>query len=173
MTTDSNSNPPRFRLRPFRPEDMPRLVELDQRCFPPDVAYDSLEMFYHLNGPRTLALLAEPIESGTDPSLLGFVIAHAGSHGRPGQIVTIDVAPEARRRGVGSRLLEVAEELLARHRTTEVRLQVAVDNDGARTFYREHGYSPLGIHPHYYPDGTDAIEMMKRLTAPGTTDSAG
>ena len=163
MTSGSNSTLTPFRLRPFRPEDLPQLVALDRRCFAPDVAYDTLEMFYHLSGPRSFALLAVSCEN-TPPPLLGFVIGAAGSRGRPGQIVTIDVAPEARRRGVGTRLLEAAEELLARKRTAEVRLQVAVDNDGAQTFYREHGYRSLGIHPHYYPDGTDALEMMKKLT---------
>jgi len=172
MTTNKKCDPARFSLRPFRPEDLPLLVALDRRCFTPAIAYDTLEMFYHLTEPHHFALLAVPREDG-HPPLLGFIIAAAGSHQRPGQIVTIDVAPEARRLGIGKRLLLAAEERLSRRRTTEVRLHVAEDNTGARTFYRDHGYTPIAIHPDYYPDGTDAIEMVKRFNAPGTTHIAG
>ena len=118
-------------------------------------------MIYHLTGPRSVCLLVVPATAEED--LLGFVIAEAGNASRSGQIVTIDVDPDHRRRGLGRLLLAAAERQLAACRNRSVRLQVAVDNHGARRFYEEFGYRPAGRHPAYYPDGTDAIEMVKRL----------
>src|SRR5581483_12521662 len=34
----------RVRLRECRPEDLPRLSEIDQQCFPPGIAYDRNEL---------------------------------------------------------------------------------------------------------------------------------
>jgi ribosomal-protein-alanine N-acetyltransferase len=151
------------RLRPFRRSDLPHLVRLDRRCFSAAIAYDRFEMVYHLTAPRHICLLAVPIAGGPPP-LLGFVIAAAGRTGGEGQIITIDVDPDARRRGVGRLLLEAAEEQLAAYGNREVRLQVAEDNAGAREFYQGHGYTAIGLRPDYYPDGTDAVEMVKRIT---------
>lgn len=159
------------RLRPFRFDDLPQLVRLDRRCFSPDIAYDRFEMVYHLTAPRHTCLLAVPPDDST-PSLLGFVIVAVGKASREGQIVTIDVDPDARRRGIGRLLLQAAEQLLAGHRNRSVRLQVAEDNAGAQRFYEEMGYQQAGRHPGYYADGTNAIEMVKKLSAPENRHSA-
>ncbi len=161
MTTPKNTID--CRLRPFRPGDIPLLVRLDRVCFPPPIAYDRLEMLYHVTAPRHLTLLAIPPADETD-RLLGFVIAAAGPAGREGQIVTIDVDPESRQQGIGRLLLEAAEKWLIDKRNNRVHLQVALDNHPARTFYRRAGYHELGLRPGYYGDGSDAMEMIKRVS---------
>lgn len=151
-----------IRLRPVRAEDLEDLVRLDRRCFSPEIAYDCLEMIWHLTGPRRFCLLAVPVGGGPPP-LLGFVIAVAGSGSRSGEIVTIDIDPGHRRLGLGRLLLEAAEEWLTACRNRRVRLQVAVDNESALRFYDRMGYAADRRLPGYYPDGTDALEMVKSL----------
>lgn len=150
------------RLRPFRLGDLPELVLLDRRCFPPAIAFDRFEMLYHLTSPSHFSLLAVPL-SAESPTLLGFIIAGAGKAHREGQIVTLDVSPDFRRRGIGRLLMDAAEQRLADCGTPAVRLQVEEGNAGAREFYRGLGYRPAGHRPGYYPDGTDAVEMVKRI----------
>ncbi len=150
------------RLRPFRIDDLQDLVRLDQRCFSPSISYDRFEMFYYLTAPGHSAILAVPL-AGQPPALLGFVIVAAGPSGRDGQIVTLDVDPDHRRSGIGRLLLRAAEQQLAECGNREVCLQVAVDNTGARVFYEGLGYELAERLPGYYPDGTDALELVKRL----------
>jgi ribosomal protein S18 acetylase RimI-like enzyme len=50
------------------------------------------------------------------------------------------VLPSARGKGVGDSLLRIAEAEFVRRRCTNVSLQLGRGNDGARDFYRRHGY---------------------------------
>jgi GNAT superfamily N-acetyltransferase len=50
------------------------------------------------------------------------------------------VLPSARGKGVGDALLKLAEAEFVRRGCTNVALQLGKGNDGARTFYRAHGY---------------------------------
>jgi ribosomal-protein-alanine N-acetyltransferase len=168
----SDNENPICRLRPFRPGDLEELVRLDQRCFRPAIAYDRLEMLFQLTSPGHFTLLAIP-RAGDDPSLLGFVIAESGRRGRKSQIVTLDVHPGVRRRGIGRRLLEAAEQRLAALGSRTVQLQVAEDNTGAREFYQGLGYRPAGHLPAYYADGTNAVEMVKSLSGQESRHSEG
>ena len=51
------------------------------------------------------------------------------------------VLPSARGKGVGDALLKLAEAEFVRRGCTNVALQLGKGNDGARTFYRAHGYA--------------------------------
>jgi GNAT superfamily N-acetyltransferase len=58
---------------------------------------------------------------------------------RPGRLDALYVLPEAWRRGIGSRLHDEAVEAL-RTTSTEARLWVLEQNEGARRFYEQHGW---------------------------------
>ncbi len=59
---------------------------------------------------------------------------------KSGHIITIDVVEEARRTGVGSALLEAAEEQLLRAGAVAVALETPVNNAAAIRFYKNKGY---------------------------------
>jgi len=59
---------------------------------------------------------------------------------RPGHIITIDVLPEARRAGIGSSLLQAAEDRLRQAGAAIVELETAVDNAAAIQFYKRKEY---------------------------------
>src|SRR5713226_3767762 len=71
--------------------------------------------------------------------IVGFIVAEAGSRSG-GHIITIDVLPQARKIGVGSRLLRVAEDRLRAAQCHFVILETAVDNMSALAFYKTHEY---------------------------------
>jgi len=105
-------------------------------------------------------------EPSTEPvSILGFLVAHRGSKGE-GHIITIDVLPTFRRSGVGRSLLRAAEDRLGASNCDAVRLETAVDNRAALSFYKRQGYFIEGAITQYYPNGTDALVLRKELLSP-------
>ena len=149
-------------LRDYRPQDFARLLEIDQVCFVDGIAYSEREMSYFLGRPSAVRIVGE--EAG---KIQGFIV---GDRFRPrrsqqsmGQIITIDVLPEARRTGLGSSLLSAAEERLRQAGCTYVSLETAVDNLAAMRFYKKHGYVGLKVLPNYYLDSIDALLMGKKL----------
>ena len=96
----------------------------------------------------------------------GFIVAHRGP---TGHIVTIDVDPGTRRSGVGSALLQSAEERLHAAGSRAVGLETAVDNLAALAFYKRHGYNVLRAWPRYYSNGVDALVLKKDLNGNSTS----
>ncbi|MDP3339032.1 ribosomal protein S18-alanine N-acetyltransferase [Frigidibacter sp.] len=85
------------------------------------------------------------------------------------ELLTLAVAPEARRAGIGARLLAgFLAEAAARGAETAF-LEVAEDNQPARALYERAGFAPAGRRRAYYrhPDGTstDALVMTRALDA--------
>lgn len=106
------------------------------------------------------SIRSENHSAATDASIVGFIVAEAGSRAR-GHIITIDVIGEARRFGVGSLLLRAAEDRLIMAGCRVVELETAVDNVSALSFYKRHAYSVVRTFPRYYSNGVDALVLEK------------
>ncbi|MFP4322905.1 MAG: GNAT family N-acetyltransferase, partial [Anaerolineales bacterium] len=74
-------------------------------------------------------------------------------------VITLGVARDFRRQGLGNRLLHEAEK-----RTTapRIRLTVRASNGPAIDLYLKAGYALLRQATRYYPDGEDGLIMEKR-----------
>lgn len=135
---------------------------LDQRCFAPLIAYSRAELHYFVHHPRSTSFIAE--QAGR---LAGFCIVdwklEAGK--RVGHFITIDVAPERQRSGIGRLLMQTAEEHLVSTGCVAFMLETGVGNDAALAFYRRLGYAETGRIPGYYQDGSDAL-VMRKAAAP-------
>lgn len=161
-----------FVLRDFRREDFDSLWRIDQACFAPGIAYSRLELAAYIRLRGSLTMVAEPLPSGDEtnaktdvvatPTILGFIVAQARRRGI-GHILTIDVPPASRRFGVGSRLLNTAEDRLRVAGCHSIVLETAVDNSSALAFYKRHGYSVAKTIPRYYSNGVDAFVLEKEL----------
>jgi ribosomal-protein-alanine N-acetyltransferase len=161
-------------LRAFRPEDLPELQRLDALCFPPQISYSRAELYYFVRHPRSTTIVAEmdaalAEEHNFKQRIAGFcVIDWQLDKGRKlGHFITIDVAPELRRLGIGRTLMEAAEAKFVERACIAITLEVAVDNRGAQTFYQHLGYELTGRIRGYYADNTDALVMRKPLSAVG------
>lgn len=62
--------------------------------------------------------------------------------GTTGVIENLYVDPDARREGIGSDLVAAAEGRLADSGATRITLEAMAENDTARAFYAERGYTP-------------------------------
>lgn len=101
--------------------------------------------------------MASDADRGT---VAGFIVVHQAP---TGHVITIDVMAEARRSGLGSLLLQAAEDRLRAGGSIAVGLETAVDNLAALAFYKRHGYSVIRTWPHYYSNGVDALVLKKAL----------
>jgi len=147
-------------IREFEHEDFETLWRMDQECFAPGISYSKQELRSFLRHPGAFTLVAEA-DGG---EIQGFVVAQTGG---TGHVITIDVSPQARRSGVGSLLLQAAEERLASNGSRAVGLETAVDNVAALSFYKRHGYSVIRTWPRYYSNGVDALVLKKELAEVG------
>ena len=144
-------------LRAYRAADFLSLWELDQRCFPENIAYSQDELAYYLRSKIAISSVA-----WEGDRIIGFVLGHRNRRGF-GHIITLDVDPSVRRSGLGTTLMQALE---ARFRVAEcqaVLLEVAVNNLAALSFYKKHGYSVLRTLPRYYPGNLDGLLMGKNL----------
>ena len=144
-------------LRLYAPEDFDVLYEIDQSCFARGIAYSRRTLRWFLTQPGAECLIAE--HQGT---IVGFILSQAS--GRDAQIVTLDVAPAGRRRGIGSLLLQEAERRLCAAGVRYVTLETATNNDAAVAFWDKHDYRTEAVVKNYYLDKLDAFVMRKALT---------
>ncbi len=92
------------------------------------------------------------------------VVGYAGlsAGGREAWVQNIAVRRDRQRHGVGRRLLEA---LLAEARSRgagSVLLEVAVDNGPAQRLYETYGFEQVGVRRGYYqPSNTDALVMRR------------
>lgn len=83
------------------------------------------------------------------------------------ELLTLAVAPEARRQGQARRCLEEFERLAHEKGAAHLFLEVAATNDAARALYANAGFREDGMRRGYYRetggDAIDAIVMSKTL----------
>jgi len=79
------------------------------------------------------------------------------------EIISIGVAPIARRTGTASALLQIMENDIKQNGVKTIFLEVDDKNIPALELYKKHGFVNTGVRPHYYENGHDAIIMKKEI----------
>lgn len=145
-------------IRSYNPADFAALHRLDQKCFPPGIAYSKNLLRYFLAQAGAECLIAQ-----IDGAIAGFILTEENPP--LGHVVTLDVAESHRRAGVGSALLRESEANLALRGVRTVLLETATTNQAGVAFWQRHGYRIEAVLKNYYPGRLDAYEMRKLLPA--------
>ncbi|MFH0816377.1 MAG: N-acetyltransferase [Methanobacteriota archaeon] len=153
----------RPRIRPFRHEDLDAVARMERECFPGPEGLSRRQLGALVKRGDVAALVAE-----CGCVLGGFALLQFSDS--TARLLTIDVAREFRGSGIGSALLEAADEAAAKVGCESISLEVRLTNLGAISLYRKAGYTETMVVEGYYP-GTggrpsDALEMQKRLSRP-------
>ncbi|HEY1135199.1 MAG TPA: GNAT family N-acetyltransferase, partial [Nocardioides sp.] len=147
-------------LRPARTADVARVAALETDLFGRD-AWTSEQVVAELSAPGRAMLVAE----GPERTVTGHVTGYAvlGVAGDIADLLRIGVAPDARRAGIASALLE---HLLGAARAAgaeRMLLEVSAVNTGAVAFYAAHGFAEIHRRPRYYRDDSDALVLQRPL----------
>jgi ribosomal-protein-alanine N-acetyltransferase len=130
------------------------MASIHGTAFLPDEAWSTAIFAGHLSLPGTFGFVHD---AG------GVVLARAAAD--EAEILTIAVAPEARRRGAARALLRAAIAAAAARGAMTLFLEVSAANAVARALYESEGFAQVGKRRGYYEDGTDALVLAKKLAA--------
>ena len=153
-----------IRLRPYRVDDLDAMHALDVVCFEKPFRFSRSAMRRFAEAKQARVIIAEDGEA-----LVGFVImdVEATKEGRLGYIVTLDVSPGHRRRGLAGQLMQEAERAASREGCAAVVLHVFVGNEPAVSFYVGRGFDRLHRENDFYGPGIDAWVLDKPLVPAG------
>ena len=79
------------------------------------------------------------------------------------EIISIGVAPAARRTGTATTLMQLVERDVKQLGTKIIFLEVDEENTPAIELYKKSGFVNVGARPHYYENGHNAIIMKKEI----------
>ena len=149
------------RFREYRYEDLETIFELDEACFAEEFRFDRRSMSAFAEDRDAVTLIAED-----GVKLIGFVIAHVKRVAPEcrAYVVTLDVAPGWRRKGIGRELMEEVEARALTSGACWIQLHVFTGNKAAIRFYERLGYERIReVRGYYGAAGLDAIVYGKDL----------
>ena len=155
----SNYAPAPISLLWASPDDAAAIASLHEILFP--TAWDRDAIKALIEHPASLALIA------TRPGriVVGFVIAQIAAD--EAEILSVGVAPEHQRHGVGRQLVEGTARSAIRSDARRLFLDVADSNVAARALYASCGFVEVGRRKSYYtlPGGAreDALQLTRDL----------
>ena len=137
-------------LSPAGPEAAETLAALHAQAF--DKPWSASEIAALIGGAGAYAVLAQ------DAAPLGLVISR--NLFEEAEILTLAVAPDARRRGIGLALVKAAAGLARQGGASSLVLEVGEDNPGAIALYGASGFVQVGLRRNYYDRGGRQIDAL-------------
>ena len=141
--------------------DLPGLLQLEQRSFDGDrISRRSWRRL--LLSPTAQVFVAT---SGSSPAtpLLGAAVLLLRSRSSVARLYSLAVDVQARRMGVGHRLLSHALQQAVAAGAAVMSLETRDDNAAAQAMFRRHGFNQVGHRPGYYHDGAGARVFHRSL----------
>ena len=135
------------------------LYQIEKECFGEE-AFSRQQIANLLMDYNTISLIA--IEKS---NIIGFIIGaiYFERNAVNGHVLTIDVCPQHQRKGVGSKLLQKLEKILAERNVRTCRLEVKENNIKALGLYEKAGYQRIGRLKNYYGNA-NGLYLQKDLT---------
>lgn len=137
-------------IRPAVLADLSALTALEQELFGAD-AWSAALIRQEIEGPGRRFVVADDLSGYAVTMTAGDIV----------DLLRIAVRPDARRTGLGSRLLEAV--LADTDDASRMLLEVSVSNAPALGFYVARQFSVIDVRPHYYRDGSEALVMCRWL----------
>jgi ribosomal-protein-alanine acetyltransferase len=135
-----------------------KLYEIEKQCFGQE-AFTKQQLTYLLTEYNAIGLAAR-----VNSEIAGFAIARVdiGRNTSFGHILTVDIAPAYRRKGIAQKLLQEIETIFREKGIKECRLEVREDNIAALNLYQKLGYKKVGKLEKYYGEA-HGLYLQKTL----------
>ncbi len=123
-----------------------KLCEIEEQCFEQE-AFTRHQLAYLIADYNTIGLTAM-----LNDEIAGFAIARVSIERNItfGHILTIDVSPAYRRKGIAQTILQGIEMILRGRDIEECRIEVRENNIAALNLYKKLGYTKIGRLEKYY-----------------------
>jgi ribosomal-protein-alanine N-acetyltransferase len=146
----------KIQIRSFAYKDLILMERLERICFPPEQVFTQavLKNFIYNYNSVTLCMT----RGRTD--FLGFLI-FSEIEFKVWELMTIDVQPSARGKGLGHQLLTDGIGIVEKHEPERIILHVSITNDNAIKLYLKFGFNIVKNIRNYYNSGQDAYLMKK------------
>lgn len=152
------SERPGLRLRPMEAEDLEEVLAIEERSFTAPWTRGAFERL--LRRPTAGALVAVEGESVVGYAVFWTVDGEC-------ELGNLAVRPDARRRGLGRRLVRAACGAARRAGARTLYLEVRESNEAARSLYRELDFRNVTRRPGYYRSPSeDALVLERELRDP-------
>lgn len=138
-------------------EDAERLVEIEREAFGA-ASWGAASVRESIGAPYVSTLLA--VGPG-DGGAKGFAMWRR--LGDEGEVLSIGVTMDARRRGAAASLLAAIIDGATGMGVRSLFLEVDIGNAAARALYEKHGFEQVGKRRAYYRNGADAQVLRKDL----------
>jgi ribosomal-protein-alanine N-acetyltransferase len=143
-------------IRPFRPQDLPRALEMERENFS-HYPLSSRQLRYHAKNPNAVFLVA--VRGGVVVGdVLGLIRRHPS--GVSGRVYSLVVDAAHRGGGIGARLFRSLVQKLKAGGARRIYLEVAQENHAAIALYERSGFRRLNVIKNYYARGDHAIHML-------------
>ena len=146
-----------LRIRRAITADHAGLVALENETFSSD-RLSPRQWARHLDSDSARVLVAI-----AERELVGAAVLFFRVRSPVARLYSLAIGRRARGRGIGSALLEAAEQHARRKGCTRLRLEVRRDNKTARRLYERRGYRAIGTLARYYEDAEDAVRYERTL----------
>lgn len=141
-------------IREFKRPDIKRVLEIETESFkdpyPPSILID----VYNLGAGFLVAQ--------HDNIVVGYIIFWI-RYEDEGHIISLAVDKKYRKRGFARELVNHAINIFVKCNVREIKLEVRMENKGARKFYDKIGFNEKEFLKNYYEDGEDAVIMKKMV----------
>jgi ribosomal-protein-alanine N-acetyltransferase len=141
-------------LRDMEESDLPRVLEVENASY--SVPWSALTFRGLLRRPDAEVIVATESERIIGHSVYWHVLDQA-------ELGNVAVAPEARARGIGARLVAEIIERASRRGVRELFLEVRPSNANARHIYQKFGFEQVGRRRNYYQLPTEDALVLRRL----------
>lgn len=145
-----------YRLRRAGPEDLDAVAALERDCFEPERRSSRAVLRRSLRSVRQEVWLLDGPDGG--PSAAMVVVWR---HPRTTRVYSLAVRSEHRGRGLGERLMRLAEEGARRAGASRIVLEADAHLPRLVSWYEELGYRVVAERPDYYAPGRPAVRMEK------------
>ncbi|MEM2994758.1 MAG: ribosomal protein S18-alanine N-acetyltransferase [Candidatus Bathyarchaeia archaeon] len=142
-------------------QQLDRLYEIEMKCFGKE-AFKKQQIASLLTNYNSISLVAK-----INNEIVGFIIGmiYFERDSLVGHILTVDVSPQHRRKGVAQSLLQEIEKIFMEKGVKSCHLEVREDNIAALRLYQKLGYKKVAKLKGYYGKA-NGIYLKKDLTRP-------
>jgi len=139
-------------IRKMTLEDMPSVIDLDQKSF--SLPWPERSFRFELTANSASRCWVAELDGKIVGMIVVWLIIDEA------HVATIATHPDFRRRGIGTKLLSHALRLMMDEGASSSFLEVRESNFSAQEMYRKFGYEVSGRRPRYYKDNNEDAILM-------------